>query len=306
MTSEKSRKSTFHDKQTLLFLMFITLVGLSSCQREISQSRAGTLTVKADNQKAEEIHLARIEADTLHKKLLRYFPLVQKPLLNGYIDRVGKNLIRKIIADRFCCRFYLIDMDSINAFSLPNGNIYVTIQLLSLLDNEAELAAILSHEIAHIVAKHSVKKIHHQFISTQVHQALQRGHAPRISDISTTLKRVYEKGYKREIETEADNLGLQYMTIAGYHPVAMINLFKKIEDHFKKKPIHQKYIELVYTRDHGIFASYPSFKDRIKLVRIFIKNKMASNISNFAAGLILDQKNFAPIKILINNLPHKK
>jgi len=299
MTSEKDRSTPFHHKQTLLILMFITIIGLSSCQLNVTQSRDSALTVKAYNQEAKEIKLARIKADTLHKNLARYFPLIEKPLLNKYINQVGKNIIQKMTADVFCCRFYLINMDSINAFSLPNGNIYITLQLLNLLDNEAELAAILSHEIAHIIANHSARKIHQQSISHTVQQALQRGHAPRISDISNTLRRVYEKGYKREIENEADILGLHYMVIAGYHPTAMISVFQKIKAHFKSKPKHQKHIQLVYIHNRGIFASYPSFNDRIKHARILIEN---SNVPNFPVGLILGQESFAPIKLEIHNI----
>ena len=277
---------------SLLFIFFT----VSACQTTNSRSRVGDFDISTSPQSGDE--LSKRKADHLHSSLIRYFPEVKNPLLKNYINKVSTKITQALPPIQNCCRYYLIRMNTVNAFSLPNGNIYITVELLSLLNSEAQLAAVLSHEIAHVAAKHSVKDINNKFLTYKVYKALhRRGRSERLNDISATLGQAYVKGYKREIESEADTLGLKYMAIAGYHPNAMVEVFRNIKFYFNKNPRHQKYSKIVYTRDRGIFASYPSFNARITQTQQLIKTRIKPKVRHYPTGLIIGRASFAPIKI---------
>ena len=124
----------------------------------------------------------------------------------------------------------MIDKDEINAFACPGGFIYVYTGLLETLDNEAQLAGVLAHEVSHVVARHSIKKLQNIYgYSILVQIALGDKAEGVAGDIVNVAAGLILQGYSRDNEFEADNYGILYAKNAGYNPEGMIQVFEKFE-----------------------------------------------------------------------------
>jgi len=182
--------------------------------------------------------------------------LVQDPVVNEYVNRIGQNLVRNSDA-QVPFTIKVIDSDEINAFALPGGFFYVNTGLILAADEEAELAGVMAHEIAHVAARHGTRQM------TRLNWA-QIGTIPLIFVGGGVGYGIYEASglalpltfmkFQRNFEAEADFLGLQYMYKTGYDPQAFISFFEKIQAKEKKKPGSLA----------KAFASHPQTPDRIE------------------------------------------
>jgi beta-barrel assembly-enhancing protease len=181
--------------------------------------------------------------------------LVNDPVVSEYVNRVGQNLVRNSDA-KVPFTIKVVDDDTINAFALPGGFFYVNSGLILAADEEAELAGVMAHEIAHVAARHATRQITRSqwanfgtlpliFLGGGV------GYAARAA-ASLALPATFMK-FSRGFETEADYLGLQYMYKSGYDPQAFISFFEKVQAQEKKKPGSMA----------KVFASHPQTPDRI-------------------------------------------
>lgn len=182
--------------------------------------------------------------------------LVQDPVVTEYVNRIGQNLVRNSDA-RVPFTIKVIDSDEINAFALPGGFFYVNSGLILAADEEAELAGVMAHEIAHVAARHATRQMTRMnlaqigtipliFVGGGIGYAAYQ--AAGIAVPMTFMK------FSRSFEAEADYLGLQYMYRAGYDPQAFIAFFEKIQAQEKKKPGTLA----------KAFASHPQTPDRIE------------------------------------------
>ncbi len=180
---------------------------------------------------------------------------ITDPVVNEYINRIGQNLVKNSDA-KVPFTFKVIDSNVINAFSLPGGFVYVNSGLILAADDEAELAAVMSHEIAHVAAHHAARQL------TRMHLA-QIGSVPLIFLGGWAGYGIYEASniaipvaflkFSRQFEAQADYLGIQYLYKTGYDPTAMISFFEKIEALEKQKPN-------IMTR---VFSTHPMTPDRV-------------------------------------------
>jgi hypothetical protein len=164
--------------------------------------------------------------------------LVQDPVVNEYINRVGQNLVRNSDA-KVPFTIKVIDAEEINAFALPGGFFYVNSGLIMAADEEAEIAGVMAHEIAHVAARHAMRQQTRGNIANIASIPLifmggGIGIAAR-SAASLALPMSF-LSFSRGFEAEADYLGLQYMYKAGYDPQSFISFFEKIQAKEKKKP----------------------------------------------------------------------
>lgn len=164
--------------------------------------------------------------------------MVTDPVVNEYVNRIGQNLVRNSDA-KVPFTIKVIDSDEINAFALPGGFFYVNSGLILAADEEAEMAGVMAHEIAHVAARHAARQqtrgnwanimtIPLIFVGGGV------GYAAR-SLTQLALPMTF-MAFSRGFEAEADYLGTQYMYATGYDPQAAIQFFEKIQAKEKKKP----------------------------------------------------------------------
>ena len=164
--------------------------------------------------------------------------LVQDPVVTEYVNRIGQNLVRNSDA-RVPFTIKVVDSDEINAFALPGGFFYVNSGLILAADEEAELAGVMAHEIAHVAARHATRQMTRAQIANLASIPLifvggGLGYALQ-SAASLALPMTFLK-FSRGFEAEADYLGLQYMYATGYDPQAFIAFFEKVQAKEKKKP----------------------------------------------------------------------
>ena len=166
--------------------------------------------------------------------------LVRDPVVSEYVNRLGQNLVRDSDS-RVPFTIKVIDSDSVNAFAIPGGFFYVNSGLILKADDEAELAGVMAHEIAHVCARHGTKDMTKQSI-------VQLASIPAMIFIPYTWAgyAIYQGmnfaipltflRFSRKDEAEADFLGTQYMWKAGYDPNAFVAFFEKVEAEEKKQP----------------------------------------------------------------------
>ena len=164
---------------------------------------------------------------------------VDDPIITEYVNRVGQNIVLHSDA-KIPFTIKVIDSDEVNAFALPGGFFFVNKGLILVADNEAELAGVMAHEIAHVAARHAMENERKMQI---IDYGLLAGILLGGGIIGNVL---YQGGglieglsflkFTRGAEEEADKLGVQYMWAAGYDPNAMATMFEKLEAKNKKKP----------------------------------------------------------------------
>lgn len=164
--------------------------------------------------------------------------LVQDPVVNEYVNRVGQNLVRNSDA-KVPFTIKVVDSDEINAFALPGGFFYVNSGLILAADDEAELAGVMAHEIAHVAARHATRQMTRGQLANLgsiplIFMGGWAGYAIR-SAAGFALPMTFLT-FSRGFEAEADYLGLEYMYKTGYDPQAFISFFEKIQAKEKKKP----------------------------------------------------------------------
>jgi predicted Zn-dependent protease len=182
----------------------------------------------------KEIRMGKAYAQQVEQSV----KLIQDPVVNEYVNRIGQNLVRNSDA-KVPFTIKVIDSDEVNAFALPGGFFYVNSGLILAADEEAELAGVMAHEIAHVAARHATRGQTRADIANIATIPLifiggGIGYAARqVAGIGLPLTFL---SFSRAFEAEADYLGLQYMYKAGYDPNAFVAFFEKLESQEKKKP----------------------------------------------------------------------
>jgi len=189
--------------------------------------------------------------------IIKQFGLYQDKNLQLYINDIGQNLVSNL-SDKIFSKYYFRVMDSpeINAFALPGGYVYVTRGLLALVNNEAELAGVIGHEIGHIIFHHGAKQIVRN-IGAQIFAIGGAIASPKNAGgwltVSTALFQQMNMGYGRDAEIESDEHGILSGSESGYNPYGMANFLKSLR--LKEIMSGQSY--------HAFQASHPETKNRI-------------------------------------------
>jgi predicted Zn-dependent protease len=209
------------------------------------------------------------------------------PGLADYVENLGQKLARQSHRTGLAYRFTVIDSPDVNAFALPGGFVYVTRGILAYLNSEAELAAVMGHEIGHVTARHSVRQISAEqganvglTIASIFIPGLRNQAAANLSNIAAGA---LLSGYGRDHELEADRLGAEYLARTGYPTQAMINVIGVLKN--------QETFDAQLAREenraprayHGLFASHPDNDARLREV-IGEASRVASGGSVVNAG----------------------
>lgn len=244
-----------------LFQSFLLLLGLA-----IAGCATNPVTGRQDlvlMSEQQELALGQ----QAHQEILKRYRVYPDAKLQRYVADVGQRVAANAHRKNLSYHFTLLDSTEINAFALPGGYMYITRGLLAYLNSEAELAAVLGHELGHVTARHSVRQqstaqaasLGTGLLSIFFPQLGYAGLNQTINLLGTALLR----GYGREMELEADGLGAEYLARAGYDPNAMLAVIAAL----KNQEVFDRELAVAEGRQprayHGLFATHPSNDQRL-------------------------------------------
>ena len=239
----------------LTLVLFLVVIASSASDKKKDPAEIGNRDVgKGINFYSIEKEIAL--GQQLALEVEKQAKMVDDPILGEYINRLGQNLVRNSDA-KMPVSFKIIDDDSVNAFTLPGGHVFVNSGLIRVAETEAELAGAVAHEIGHVAARHITRQETRAQLANLATTPLillggWTGYAVRqAAGVGIPMTFL---SFSRAFEGEADLLGLEYMYKAGYDPTASIDIFERIEALQKTKP------GLVAK----IFSSHPMTLDRIR------------------------------------------
>jgi predicted Zn-dependent protease len=225
---------------------------------------------------AQEEEMGRDTAATL----LGAAPLVKDAALQAYVNRVGSWIALQTGRDDIQWRFGVIDTPNINAFAAPAGYILVTRGLLARLDDEAALAGVLAHEIAHVVRRHHAeamaKKDRAGALAGLADELNKSKHKESLAKLANLAKGVYSAGLDKGDEYEADRLGIVYATRAGFQPYGLPQVLQMYAS-----AAGESGFEL-------LFSTHPSPQERLDALDL----AMGERLTRYETGSIDDTASF--------------
>ena len=237
---------------------------LSGCTTEYNLATKQEETYYYSYTTEKEVLMGQAVANEVEKQLR----LASDPLVQHRVEAIGRKIAAVCDRKDIDYTFRVLEDDEVNAFSLPGGWIYVNKGLVDKVANDDELAGVLGHEVGHIVARHSIKKL-------QAEQAfsilrLLSMAAPQAGDAAAAADIAYLQimlGYSREDELLADQLGTRYAKLAGYNPRAMVSFLTKLQEINRHKPLQPR----------SYFKTHPYVPDRIRVVKQELGEGMGFN-----------------------------
>ena len=219
---KKGMKPTVIRGLMLLPLVLAMSLGLPACQENpaTGENQFGLLSVAQQRQLGAE-------GDA---QIVAQFGVYDDPQLQAWVDAIGKDLLQYSNDSRFEYTFRILDTEVINAFALPGGYIYVTRGLMSYLNNEAQLAVVLGHEIGHVAANHAVEQYTNNVLASiglAVGGAVFEDLGPLLGAAQTGLQLLFLK-YGRDDESQSDTLGVMYASRAGYDAAEGAKFFETL------------------------------------------------------------------------------
>lgn len=240
-----------------------------------AQSEAHTATVQDDKTfKFTKVDLDLLaQVNLLDKRFEAEGLVYHNEAFDPYLQHLGESLLPDVRLENVEWNFRVMRDPVPNAFALPNGSVYVNSGLLALLDNEAQLASVLAHEITHVAHRHTYlqnRSIRKKVLAINIIETVAAWNpvggvaglaVNLLGTISPFLLEMSIFGYSRDLERDADLTGAQLMTIAGYDPREMVSTFKLLQ-----KDVEGEQIKLFYN-DH------PQLDERIAYVNGLINNQ---------------------------------
>lgn len=241
-------------KYLLFFILFLwQLISCATVQTGLDRQESIFISTEQEVSIGEEV-VKQIEKEN---KILNY------PQLTQYVNEVGQKLAAVCFRKDIAYHFKIVDSEIINAFALPGGFIYIYGGALVSMDNEAQLAAVLAHEMGHVAARHSVKQIQKTQVYSILASILLKDSKESIQELSNIAANLVFLGYSRTAEFEADELGTYFTYQAGYAPEGMIEFFEKLKQEEKREP----------SKLTLLLRTHPLTSDRI--------NRVESKIASF-------------------------
>ena len=248
-------------KAAILICIFCLFPFLASCA--VNPATGNPNLVLMSESREKEIGLEE------HEKILSSMSLLEDEELLAYVRMVGNKAAAVSHRPDLEYTFNIIDSPEINAFALPGGYVYVNRGLLTFMNSEAELAAVLSHEIGHITARHAVQQQARGRLAQTAATvggfvtavATGSGYVGnQISEVASIWAQTGLSGFSREHELEADSLAAEYLVKAGYDPAAMIEVIAVL----KNQEDFNRLVSNTSGGYHGLFATHPRNDTRLQ------------------------------------------
>lgn len=236
----------------------------------------------------EEIQMGRDYSSQLNEEL----PLVDDDAIRGYVDRVGTDIASRTDRPDLPYEFQVVNTDVVNAFAVPGGFIYMNRGLLEASENMSEVAGVLAHEVAHVVARHSAE---------QMERARSAGLALGVGSILLgdpggaaragigIGANLYFARYSRAQESEADSLAVGYLVRSGWDPDGLVRFFETLQEMRERRP----------NALEALFTSHPLTEDRVEHVRRIIDRLPADSLR----GLRTSSEQYRTMKEALERLP---
>lgn len=223
----------------------------------------------------------------------RQSKIIDDPIVAEYVNRLGQNLVRSSDA-KVPFTIKVVSTEEVNAFALPGGFFFVNSGLILKADNEAELAGVMAHEIAHVAARHGTRQASRGELVNYASLPLifmggWTGYA--IQGVASVAIPMGFLTFSRGFEKEADMLGLQYMYKAGYDPESFVDFFEKLETLEKTKPGTMA----------KVFSTHPMTEDRIRDAQKNIQENLKTR-----PEYVLTTSEFVDVKSRLQKLENKR
>ncbi|MCX7823883.1 MAG: M48 family metalloprotease [Syntrophobacterales bacterium] len=233
---------------------------------------AGALDLK------DEIELGR----EVFRKVQENYRFLNSPEVNFYVTELGNKLVKNAESIPYKYKFFVIDNDIPNAFTIPGGYVFVNTGLINLMTNEGELASVIAHEIAHAQARHIHRQLEQQKTLMVASLAAILAGAlignPQLAQAITTGSiggaQTVALSYSRDHEREADQIGLRILTTSGYSPYDALSAMQKLsQKQWQGRPGNYDYL-----------MSHPGIAERIDYLSVVAK-KLGSSSEKKSIGL---------------------
>lgn len=246
--------------RTLLYAAALASgLALGGCATNPVTGRADIVTMSA----AQEVEIGR----KMHPQILQQYGRYSDEALQAYVNDIGQRIAAASHLPNLQFTFTVLDSEEVNAFALPGGYVYVTRGILAYLNSEAELVAVLGHEVGHVTARHAVRQQSGAAAAgvgaTLIGVLTGSGDLANLANYAGTA---LVRGYGRDMELEADSIGAEYLVRLGYAPEAMIDVVRLLKN--------QEMLEVQIARQegrdprvyHGVFSTHPDNDTRLKEV----------------------------------------
>jgi predicted Zn-dependent protease len=218
------------------------------------------------------------EGKKAHQGVLAEYGAYSDPRLQAYVNEVGQRLAKQSHRANLVWTFTVLDSPEINAFALPGGYVYVTRGIMAYLDSEAELAGVVGHEIGHVTARHGAQRATRQqnagigVIAATVLGAVLEGAGvggatDLASQVSQTAAAGYIASYSREQESQADQLGAEYLARNQYNPRNMVDVIEVLKNQERFAADAAKAEGKAAPSGSSWLASHPSNDKRLADIR---------------------------------------
>lgn len=235
-----------------ILILVLAVFSLSGCAiNPVTNLRDFALMTEA-----EEIALG----EHYHRQFLSQYQLYDDDNVQSYVNGIGQNIATLSHRSHLNYQFTVVDSPELNAFASPGGYIYVTRGILAYLNSEAELAAVLAHEVGHVAARHGVRKDALMKIPGFLGKALFNHIGFGIDKSFNQIVEAKLGRYSRAFEVEADSLAVEYLVRSGYAPDAMSRVIAMIRD--KEEQVKQ--LASVANQQASLYHGFHSHPDSIK------------------------------------------
>jgi predicted Zn-dependent protease len=195
--------------------------------------------------------------DELSQEIARQGELVQDTNVTGYVSDVGQRLVDVSMRPNYPYRFYVLKKEEVNAFAIPGGHMYIQTGLILAAEREAEVAAVMAHELGHAEKRHSTQQLSRYYgLSLITSVLLGKNPSQTQQIVSGLLGNIAIMKYSRDAEREADYIAVHLLYRAGYDPLALADFFQKLKAMQDSRPGPLE----------SLFLSHPMTEDRIAFV----------------------------------------
>jgi len=238
------------------------LGGLGGALKKVQEAKQ-----KVDDLTFSEEEERQIGSD-VSTQIRTRFGVVQDPAIHKYVSLVGTLLAQQSERPKLAWAFIVLDTDGVNAFAAPGGFVHITRGALALVDSEAELAAVLGHEIGHVVRKHTINAIRKGNATKLAADAASSRAAVLGAVANAAYSNIIENSFDRGDEMDADRLSVQLTQKSGYAAGTLGGFLTRLSD--RNKDAQER---------NGLFASHPETQERITTI-----GRLAASAKTTALG----------------------